>query len=284
MPTSSPACPIPPSRWTASSLAATTVLFDPKRDVAVLYVPGLRATPLTFAPNGGSAGDSAIVIGFPGERPVHAGFGPDPRPHQRPRRRHLLAVESSTREIYGLRALVRPGNSGGPLISPTGQVYGVVFAAATDDPDTGYALTAAEVAADAQAGASGHRTGQHAGLRLTIRIAATARQVFSRGRPFACLMVANASSRSKLGLSRRGGLMTTTLSASRVVDGDPAVALLLITGPDAADFLPETTLNQTRCRARSPACCISRRSRARPARDHRRRRAAPRSPTSPTSA
>jgi hypothetical protein len=38
--------------------------------------------------------------------------------------------------------------------------------------------------------------------------------------------------------------MTKTLSATRVIDGDPAVALLLITGPGAADFLPQTTLEQ----------------------------------------
>ena len=39
--------------------------------------------------------------------------------------------------------------------------------------------------------------------------------------------------------------MATTLSASRTVNGDPAVVLLLITGPGAADFLPQTTLNQS---------------------------------------
>jgi S1-C subfamily serine protease len=43
--------------------------------------------------------------------------------------------------VYALRAQVRPGNSGGPLILPNGRVGGVVFAAAVDDPDTGYALT-----------------------------------------------------------------------------------------------------------------------------------------------
>jgi hypothetical protein len=36
--------------------------------------------------------------------------------------------------------------------------------------------------------------------------------------------------------------MATTLSASRVVVGDPAVVALLMTGPAAADFLPQTTL------------------------------------------
>ena len=39
--------------------------------------------------------------------------------------------------------MVEPGNSGGPLLSPDGTVYGVVFAAAVGMPDTGFALTAA---------------------------------------------------------------------------------------------------------------------------------------------
>ncbi len=51
-----------------------------------------------------------------------------------------------TREIYTIRALVRSGNSGGPLITPNGQVLGVIFAAAADDRNTGFALTANEAA------------------------------------------------------------------------------------------------------------------------------------------
>jgi hypothetical protein len=39
--------------------------------------------------------------------------------------------------------------------------------------------------------------------------------------------------------------MVTTLTASRVVAGDPAVAVLLISGPGAADFLPDIALSQT---------------------------------------
>jgi S1-C subfamily serine protease len=61
----------------------------------------------------------------------------------------IYSQSTVTRDIYGIRGQVLPGNSGGPLLSPDGQVYGVVFAAATDDPQTGYALTADEVSADA---------------------------------------------------------------------------------------------------------------------------------------
>jgi S1-C subfamily serine protease len=47
---------------------------------------------------------------------------------------------------------VRPGNSGGPLLAPDGTVYGVVFAAATNEDDTGYVLTAEEIEANAAKG------------------------------------------------------------------------------------------------------------------------------------
>jgi S1-C subfamily serine protease len=49
---------------------------------------------------------------------------------------------------------VRQGNSGGPLLTPDGDVYGVVFAKSLDDAQTGYALTADEVRSDAQQGAT----------------------------------------------------------------------------------------------------------------------------------
>ena len=57
-----------------------------------------------------------------------------------------------TRQVYSIRGDVRSGNSGGPLLAPDGTVYGVIFAAAVDQPDTGFVLTAAEVSGDAATG------------------------------------------------------------------------------------------------------------------------------------
>ena len=73
-----------------------------------------------------------------------------------------------TREVYTLRAQVRPGNSGGPLLAPDGTVLGVIFGAAIDEADVGFALTAAGRAGGG--GRTGRRVrGLHRGLhrRLT---------------------------------------------------------------------------------------------------------------------
>ena len=127
-------------------LLARVVLYDPNRDLAVLYVPGLAAPALQFNFDA-SYGQNAIVAGYPFNRP----FTVDPA--------RIATAESAVgpniyqtaqvkRQIYPIRAEVRPGNSGGPLLSPGGRVYGVVFAAAVSLRQTGYALTASEVATD----------------------------------------------------------------------------------------------------------------------------------------
>jgi S1-C subfamily serine protease len=134
----------------SGDLKATVVLYDPDRDVAVLAVPGLGVPSLTFnAPVG--AGTSAVVAGYPQDGPYTLNAA-RVRDRQLARAPDIYANGTVTRDIYSLRALVRPGNSGGPLLSVDGKVLGVVFAASTDDPDTGYALTANEVASDAAAG------------------------------------------------------------------------------------------------------------------------------------
>ncbi|GAA3373729.1 MarP family serine protease [Streptomyces sannanensis] len=130
---------------------AKVVLYDWERDIAVLDVPDLKAPALQFTESDAHSGDSAIVAGFPenGSYDVRAARvrgrinanGPDIYHHG-----------TVQRDVYSLYATVRQGNSGGPLLTPDGKVYGVVFAKSLDDADTGYALTADEVREDIERG------------------------------------------------------------------------------------------------------------------------------------
>jgi len=134
-----------------TTLSATVVYYDPQVDVAILDVPGLNLPVLHFA---GSAnpGDNAVVAGYPLDAtelhlvPARVGGV------QNAQGPNIYQTSTVTRQIYEIRAVVKSGNSGGPLLSPRGTVDGVVFAAAVGVSDTGFALTAAEVSADASAG------------------------------------------------------------------------------------------------------------------------------------
>ncbi|MFB4316321.1 MarP family serine protease [Actinomadura sp. 21ATH] len=128
------------------------VLYDPKRDIAVLHVPGLDAPPLKFAGEA-KVRDDAIIAGFPKNHPFTASAARI-RARQTAKGPDIYHAGQVSREIYAIRGTVEPGNSGGPLLARDGTVYGVIFAAALDAPATGYALTAEEVAPDARAGAA----------------------------------------------------------------------------------------------------------------------------------
>jgi S1-C subfamily serine protease len=52
----------------------------------------------------------------------------------------------TARTIYYVRADVRPGNSGGPVVTTRGSVLGVVFARSAFDDDLAFALTSDTVA------------------------------------------------------------------------------------------------------------------------------------------
>lgn len=144
--------------------AATVVLFDPTVDIAILDVPDLGRKPLTFDTSG-SANDSGVVMGYPENggltlvpariRGTLSEAGPN-----------IWGQGLSVRQFYALYARVLPGNSGGPLLSPSGDVYGVVFAKSQDDDNTGYALTAHQVAGDAQTGATATQPVGTAGCAL----------------------------------------------------------------------------------------------------------------------
>ncbi|MEV5915684.1 MarP family serine protease [Streptomyces chartreusis] len=137
------------------SYESRVVLFDPERDVAVLYVPELRAPVLKFDDEA-DRGDSAVVAGYPedGDLNLQAATVAN---RVRATGQNIYNDDTVTREIYSIRSTVRPGNSGGPLLTTDGKVFGVVFARSTSDDETGYVLTAAEVASDAGRAANATR-------------------------------------------------------------------------------------------------------------------------------
>jgi S1-C subfamily serine protease len=125
-----------------NTLAATVIVFDPLRDLAVLSVPGLHASPLPIA--GGFKGDLGAVYGYPGggrltASPAKVGeeilaVGTD-----------IYRTRSSRRHVYVLAAALAPGDSGGPFVDTRGDVIGVAFAIDPGRTATSYALTDAEV-------------------------------------------------------------------------------------------------------------------------------------------
>jgi S1-C subfamily serine protease len=124
---------------------ASVVSYDPDADISILDVPDLPSAPLGFDSREAQTGTDAVVLGYPGGgdftatpariREIIQLSGPD-----------IYHTTTVVREVYTIRGTVRQGNSGGPLIDRDGRVLGVVFGAAVDDADTGFVLTANEVA------------------------------------------------------------------------------------------------------------------------------------------
>jgi S1-C subfamily serine protease len=118
-------------RGRGPGLPASVLVFDPHNDIAILSVPGLAAAALTLASEPAS-GESGAILGYPQDGP----FARDPgrlgdtqvAPTQN------AYGDATVREITSLRGLVRPGNSGGPMIDADGQVVATVFAQITNAP------------------------------------------------------------------------------------------------------------------------------------------------------
>ena len=148
---------------TKARYPATAVVFDPRLDLAVLRVPGLTDPALPLDVTTVGRGTTGVVLGFPGGGPFQFGkagvaaqfnaVGLD-----------IYGNAETTRSIYQLDAVVRPGNSGGPLVASgdpgiaNGTVIGVVFARSTTDSDVGYALAMPAVAADIARAEASHAT------------------------------------------------------------------------------------------------------------------------------
>ncbi len=135
------------------SVDADVVLYDPELDVAVLALE-TGSTPTLPFDRTGAPRTGAAIVGYPEDGP----YDVQPariRSEQRLSSPDIYGEGTVVREVFSLRGLVRPGNSGGPIVSSAGDVLGVVFAASVSDDETGYALTAEQVARSAALGIDG---------------------------------------------------------------------------------------------------------------------------------
>jgi S1-C subfamily serine protease len=147
-----------------SSEPAEVVYYNPELDVAVLEVDTGGIDPLPFDARA-KAEVGVAILGYPQDGPYDVQVGRI-RSEQRLRSPDIYGEGTVIREVFSIRGLVRPGNSGGPIVDSGGDVVGVVFAASVTDEDTGYALTAdqvAESAADGRASSDEVSTGDCAG-------------------------------------------------------------------------------------------------------------------------
>jgi S1-C subfamily serine protease len=126
------------------ALQGTVVYFDPTGDLAVLSVPGLTLKPLPLGPTV-SAGTDAVSDGYPYGGPfVSLQVGVDQVGTVNVE--NIYSTGTAPREIYSLAANVQEGDSGGPLLTTSGVVAGVIFAKGATTANVGYAITMKSVA------------------------------------------------------------------------------------------------------------------------------------------
>ncbi len=118
---------------------ADAIWFDPDNDLAILRASGASGVPALDMNPDADPGTSGAVLGFP----KNGAYDVEPA-----RLGGTQAV--TTQDAYGegpvrrrvtsVRAEVRSGNSGGPMVDGRGRVVTTIFAASTNRPETGFGV------------------------------------------------------------------------------------------------------------------------------------------------
>jgi S1-C subfamily serine protease len=128
------------------AIDAKVVFYDSDLDIAVLAFDSdaIPALPFTAPGDPADPKQPIAILGYPQDGPFDIESGRI-RAKQTLRSPDIYGDGAVIRDVFSIRGLVRPGNSGGPIVDSAGNVVGVVFAASVTDDDTGYALTADQV-------------------------------------------------------------------------------------------------------------------------------------------
>jgi S1-C subfamily serine protease len=127
------------------SLPAQPIAFDPTDDIAVLRVTHLGVAPLSLAQEPAS-GRAGAILGYPENGSFQV------QPGRIGRTQTVLTQDAYgrgpvSRLLTPLRGVVRPGNSGGPLVDGVGHVLTTIFAGTVSGgPRGGYGVANATVA------------------------------------------------------------------------------------------------------------------------------------------
>jgi hypothetical protein len=117
-------------RGTGERFDAVPVFFDERNDIAILRVENLQGVRALPVADSAPSGTSAAVLGFPRNGPY------DVRAARLAATRTVVSEDAYgrgpvQRAITTFRGLVRPGNSGGPVVDGRGRVVATVFATAS---------------------------------------------------------------------------------------------------------------------------------------------------------
>jgi S1-C subfamily serine protease len=141
------------------SLSAEAVAFDPTVDLAVLRVPELNLAPLALA-SAPASGTGGAILGYPENGPFNV------QPARIGRTQTVVTQNAYgqgpvSRLLTPLRGLVRPGNSGGPLVNDEGLVLTTVFAGTVGgQPRGGYGVANETVESELAQASANVRSGR----------------------------------------------------------------------------------------------------------------------------